>query len=159
VPATSPSPEKLNLEALLLPNPRHDFLPTAIQDHNHILEPTSTQPRTIDNIHTTITTADITSNRPYPTSPARRIAFTARDHNERLGERGGRTAPHHRRQEYGDGTSTAEPNPKRAPALQVMAQEVSQDARQVRRRAGGEQDAVQTGAQAGWNREEIERGA
>ena len=40
-----------------------------------------------------------------------------------------------------------------------MAQKVQEDARQVRRRAGGEQDAVQAGAQAGRDGQEAERGA
>lgn len=40
-----------------------------------------------------------------------------------------------------------------------MAQKIQKDAREVRRRPGGEQDAVQAGAQAGRDGEEAERGA
>jgi hypothetical protein len=74
-----PKPEKLHLEPLLLP--RHDCLPTAIQIHNHILELTQHNRKT-SAISTQLSPPP--SNRPYPTRIARRIASTARDHNERL---------------------------------------------------------------------------
>jgi hypothetical protein len=65
-----PKPEKLHLEPLLLP--RHDCLPTAIQMHNHILEPTSAQPKNIDDINTAITTT-LESPITHQLNPAHRI--------------------------------------------------------------------------------------
>jgi hypothetical protein len=45
---------------------RHDYPPTATQNTNPILEPTSTQLKTIDDINTAITTANITLQSPIP---------------------------------------------------------------------------------------------